>query len=57
MLLLQNRKHLADQSEIKYDENRLNEEAEKFALSKGGRSARAAKQLIDLALSGNIKLN
>ncbi len=47
-------KHLADQNRIKYDTEKLLEEAEKFALSRGGRSARAARQLIDLALSGNI---
>ena len=50
-------KHLADQNGITYNIDILNKEAEKFALSRGGRSARAAKQLIDLALSGTIKFN
>lgn len=49
-------KHLADQNNITYDLEKLNDEAERFALSKGGRSARAAKQLIDLILSNSINV-
>lgn len=44
-------KHLAEQNNINIPEDKLFSEAEKFALSRGGRSARAAKQLIDIYLS------
>ena len=50
-------KHLSEKNGIKYKEATLIEEAEKFALARGGRSARAAKQLIDLVLSNNLSLN
>lgn len=39
--------HLADAKGIKYDAAELNIAAERFALSKGTRSARAAKQFVD----------
>lgn len=44
-------KHLAEQNNINIDEEKLFKDAEKMALSRGGRSARLAKQLIDLYLS------
>ncbi len=46
--------NLADKQGIKYDIGKLDAEAEKFALKRGTRSARAAKQFIDGIVAGNI---
>lgn len=40
-------RHLADAKGIKYDAGELNLAAERFALERGSRSARAAKQFVD----------
>ena len=45
--------NLADKNGIEYDKDKLDAAAEKFALKRGTRSARAAKQFIDLVLTGN----
>lgn len=45
---------LADKHGIPYNPEKLDAAAEKFALKRGTRSARAAKQLIDGIISGNI---
>lgn len=45
---------LADKYGIKYETQKLNASAEKFALSRGVRSARAAKQFIDGVIAENI---
>lgn len=47
--------NLADKHGIKYDSQKLDAAAERFALKRGTRSARAAKQFIDGIASGNIK--
>ena len=44
-------RHLADISGIELEQPVLDREAEIFALGRGGRSARAAKQFIDSVLS------
>ena len=46
---------LADKCGIEYDPEILDAEAEKFALKRGTRSARAAKQFVDGIVSGNVK--
>lgn len=46
---------LADKREIKYDKEKLEAAAERFALKRGTRSARAARQFIDGITAGNIK--
>lgn len=46
--------NLAQKCGIKYDMQKLDAEAEKFALARGTRSARAAKQFIDGIVAGNI---
>ena len=46
--------NLADKQEIAYDTEKLDAAAEKFALKRGTRSARAAKQFIDGILAGSI---
>ena len=43
--------HLADAKGIEYDPEQLDAEAERFVLSRGSRSARAAKQFVDSLLS------
>ena len=43
--------HLAQQRGIQYDPQKLALEAERFALSRGGRSARAANQFVDSLLA------
>lgn len=45
--------HLADCMGIEYDEAKLDAAAERFALSRSSRSARAAKQFADSLLSGS----
>ncbi len=40
-------RHLADERGVSYDPAQLEIEAERFALGRGGRSARAAKQFVD----------
>ncbi len=47
---------LAIKNGIKFDEAKLDAAAEKFALKRGIRSARAAKQLIDGIVAGSISL-
>ena len=46
--------NLADKEGIRYDIQKIDAAAEKFALKRGTRSARAAKQFIDGIASGNI---
>lgn len=46
--------NLADKQDINYDLQKLDAAAEKFALKRGTRSARAAKQFIDGIASGSI---
>lgn len=48
-------RNLADKQGIEYDVEKLSEAAEKFALKRGTRSARAAKQFIDGIIAGNNK--
>ena len=48
--------HLADSAGIAYDDEKIDLEAERFILSRGSRSARAARQFIDNIISGNIIL-
>lgn len=48
---------LAEQNGIKYDESAIDTAAERFALKRGTRSARAAKHFIDNILSGNEKIS
>jgi predicted AAA+ superfamily ATPase len=48
--------HLADAAGIEYDEGKIDLAAERFVLSRGSRSARAARQFIDNIISGNIIL-
>jgi predicted AAA+ superfamily ATPase len=48
--------HLADAAGIEYDEEKIDLAAERFVLSRGSRSARAARQFIDNIISGNIIL-
>ncbi len=45
---------LADKARIEYDTGKLDAAAEKFALARGTRSARAAKQFIDGIVTENI---
>ena len=45
--------HLADQRGIQYEPVQLDKAAEQFALSRGGRSARAANQFVDSLLATN----
>lgn len=45
-------KHLCDEHGIAYDPEKLSVAAEKFALSRASRSARAAKQFVDMLLTG-----
>lgn len=40
-------RHLAQESGIAMEENALDQQAERFALGRGGRSARAARQFVD----------
>lgn len=47
--------NLADKQNLEYDIDSLDAAAEKFALKRGTRSARAAKQFIDGIVAGNIK--
>ena len=46
--------NLADKADIEYDTQKLDIAAERFALTRGTRSARAAKQFIGGIVSGNI---
>lgn len=48
--------HLADSAGIEYEEEKIDLLAERFVLSRGSRSARAARQFIDNIISGNIIL-
>ena len=48
--------HLADNAGIECDEEKIDLLAERFVLSRGSRSARAARQFIDNIISGNIIL-
>ncbi len=48
--------HLADSAGIEYDAEKIDLAAERFVLSRGSRSARAARQFIDNIISGNITL-
>ena len=45
--------HLAELKGLEYDSDKLEAEAERFALNRGSRSARAAKQFVDGLLSNN----
>lgn len=45
-------RHLCDAQKVEYDPEKLAIAAEKFALSRASRSARAAKQFVDSLLSG-----
>ena len=47
---------LADNAGIIYDEEKIDLAAERFVLSRGSRSARAARQFIDNVIAGNIIL-
>lgn len=47
-------RNLADKQGIEYDTEKLEASAEKFALKRGTRSARAAKQFIDGIVAGSI---
>ena len=46
--------NLADKEGVVYDIEKLDAAAEKFALKRGTRSARAAKQFIDGIIAGSI---
>ena len=46
-------KHLADANGIEYSEDKLFAAAERFALARSTRSARAAKQFVDSLISGS----
>ena len=46
--------NLADKQGIEYDVEKLDASAEKFALKRGTRSARAAKQFVDGIVAGSI---
>lgn len=46
--------HLADAAKIQYETEKIDLAAERFVLSRGTRSARAAKQFVDNIISGNI---
>ena len=48
--------HLADSAGIEYEEEKIDLAAERFVLSRGSRSARAARQFVDNIISGNIIL-
>lgn len=48
--------NLADKQGIKYDIEKMDIAAEKFALKRGTRSARAAKQFIDGIVAGNTSI-
>lgn len=48
-------KHLAKESKIAISESDLELKAERFALERGGRSARLARQFVDGLLSGGFK--
>ena len=48
--------HLADSAGIEYEEEKIDLLAERFVLSRGSRSARAARQFVDNIISGNIIL-
>lgn len=48
--------HLADAAGIAYEAEKIDLAAERFVLSRGSRSARAARQFIDNIISGNINL-
>ena len=48
--------HLADAAGIEYEVEKIDLAAERFVLSRGSRSARAARQFIDNIISGNIIL-
>lgn len=48
--------HLADAAGIEYDTEKIDLAAERFVLSRGSRSARAARQFVDNIISGNIIL-
>ena len=48
--------HLADAAGIEYDAAKIDLAAERFVLSRGSRSASAARQFIDNIISGNIIL-
>ena len=48
--------HLLDAHKIKYDVEKVKIEAEKFALSRANRSARAAKQFVDQVLTEAISV-
>jgi len=48
--------HLASAAGIEYEEEKIDLAAERFVLSRGSRSARAARQFIDNIISGNIIL-
>ena len=45
--------HLAESKGLRYDSDKLEAEAERFALNRGSRSARAAKQFIDGLISNS----
>ena len=47
--------NLADKAHIEYDSAKLDTAAEAFALRRGTRSARAAKQFVDSIISGNYE--
>lgn len=48
--------HLAEAAGIEYEEEKIDLLAERFVLSRGSRSARAARQFVDNIISGNIIL-
>ncbi len=48
--------HLADSAGIEYEDEKIDLAAERFVLSRGSRSARAARQFVDNIISGNIIL-
>lgn len=47
--------NLAEKLGVDYDAQKLDAQAESFALKRGTRSARAARQFVDGILSGNVK--
>ncbi len=48
--------HLLDENNIEYDKEIVKIAAEKYALSRANRSARAAKQFVDQVISNSIKV-
>ena len=49
-------RHILDENGVEYDPEKLEADAERFALSRASRSARAAKQFADMVLAGRERV-